>query len=105
MATTRSSSNPDDDGMTAAWAFVWILFAFKMITVALIFYHMRTAATAAILAATTWFWFPVIGLMIAGPLLFRLRLRRVRAKREALRRAEWMVSSDQEIDEQVLRSR
>ncbi len=91
MATKSPSSDPDQEGVAAAWAFVWILFAFKMITVALIFYHLRTVETGVILAVTTWYWLPVIGLMIAGPLLFRLRLRRLRARREALRRAEWMV--------------
>lgn len=74
----------------AVWAFLGILFAFKMATVVLIFWHMRTAETGALLAATTWYWFPVVGVLVAGPLLFRYRLLKVRARREQLRRAEWM---------------
>jgi len=99
MATTpRSHDAPRDhdaDGAAAAMAFVWVLFAFKMATVVLIFWHMRTTETAAILGSTLWYWFPVLGMLVSGPLLFRWRLRRVRARREALRRAEWMLDQDQ----------
>ena len=99
MATKPLPDDPEQDGIAAAWAFLWILFAFKMATVGLIFYHLRTAETGLILTATTWYWLPVIGFMIAGPLLFRYRLRRVRAKREALRRAEWMLDQEQGVGE------
>jgi len=84
---------PEDLG--AAWAFLWVLFAFKMATVVLIFWHMRTFETGMLLTATTWFWIPLIGVLVAGPLLFRYRLLRVRAKRERLRRAEWMLEQDE----------
>jgi hypothetical protein len=87
----------DDRG--AALGFLWVLFAFKMATVVIIFWHMRTFETFALLTATTWFWFPIAAVLVSGPLLFRYRLRRVRAKREQLRRAEWMLQQEQ--DERV----
>lgn len=96
MARSHHSDDPDDDGMGAAWAFVWILFAFKLATVGLIFYHMHTFESGMFLAATTWFWLIVIGALTAGPLIFRYRLRRVRARREHLRRSEWMVDQPHE---------
>jgi hypothetical protein len=89
-----SEPNPDYDARAAVWGFIWTLFAFKMATVVLIFYHLRTWETAAILGVTTWYWFPPLGLLLAGPILFRLRLRRVRARREQLRRAEWMLAEE-----------
>ena len=93
MATKPTPHNPEQDS-SAAWGFLWVLFAFKLATVVLIFYHLRTFETAAFLGATTWYWFPPLGLLLAGPILFRLRLRRVRAKREQLRRAEWMLAEE-----------
>jgi hypothetical protein len=98
---TPHDYDPDRDGVAAAWAFVWILFAFKLVTVGLIFYHHTTVETGMFLVATTWFWFPVIGALVAGPLLFRWRLRRVRARREQLRRAEWMLEQGHDADEGV----
>ena len=97
MATQPTPHEPDQDGKAAAVAFLWILFAFKMATVVLIFYHLQTAETGLILTATTWYWLPLVGITIAGPLLFRYRLRRVRAKREQLRRAEWMLDHEQGV--------
>jgi hypothetical protein len=89
------------DGGAAAWGFLWVLLAFKLATVGLIFYHMQTFETGVFLAATTWFWIPVIAALLAGPLLFRYRLRRVRARREQLRRAEWMIEQEHDIDERA----
>lgn len=89
-----SSSDPEYDPGVAVWGFVWTLFAFKMATVVLIFYYQRTWETGAFLGATTWYWFPPLGVLLAGPILFRLRLRRVRARREQLRRAEWMLADE-----------
>jgi hypothetical protein len=93
--------DPEQEGEAAAWDFVWILVGFKLVTVVLIFYHLQTFETGVFLAATTWFWFPAIGAMVAGPLLFRWRLRRVRARREQLRRAEWMLPQEHDAEERV----
>ena len=97
MATTPQHRPPpeDHDAGAAVWGFIWVLFAFKLVTVGLIFYHLRTFETGLIIGATLWYWFPVLGVLAAGPLLFRYRLLRVRAKREHLRRAEWMVEHDE----------
>lgn len=99
MATTPArrhlpAHEADHDGAAAAMAFLWVLFAFKLVTVVLIFYHLQTFETGAILAATTWHWLPILGVLSAGPILFRLRLRRVRARRDQLRRAEWLLDPD-----------
>jgi hypothetical protein len=44
-----------------------------------------------LLGATTWPFLVLPAIAVAGPLLFYWRLRRVRARREQLRRAEWMI--------------
>jgi uncharacterized membrane protein len=74
--------------------FLWVLIAFKVVTMVLIFAHLRTLDSFLILAATFWYWLPIIGFLVAGPLLWRYRLLRMRARREQLRRAEWMIEPD-----------
>lgn len=107
MATrvAASGAQPDQDqeaaGARAALGFVGVLFAFKLATVVLIFWHMQTMETGLLVGSTLWYWFPVLGMLVSGPLLFRWRLRRVRARREELRRAEWMIGQDQDVDDWV----
>ncbi len=104
MAATKRpqpSPEPEYDGGGAVWGFLWVLFAFKMATVGLIFYHLQTVETGLFLGATTWYWFPALAILLAGPILFRYRLRRVRARREQLRRAEWMLAEEQDANERA----
>ena len=83
----------------------FVLFAFKVATIILIFWHLRTWESGVILGATLWYWFPPLIILAAGPLLFYYRLRRVRARRDALRRAEWMIGDDQDINTAAARRR
>jgi hypothetical protein len=99
LPPTTHSDADDDDETPSVRAFIWVLFAFKLATVALIFYHLRTWQTGLLLGATTWYFLPVLALLLGGPILFQIRLRRVRARREALRRAEWMIEQDHAIDD------
>jgi hypothetical protein len=73
------------------WAFLWVLFGFKMATVVAIAVAARSEEAAVILAATTWYWLPLPVVAVGGTLLFRWRLHRVRRRREQLRRAEWLL--------------
>jgi hypothetical protein len=92
------SQHDDDEADEAGgvWGFLLGLFFFKLATVALIFWHMHTWESGIIIGSTLWYWFPPLLILGAGPLLFYLRLRRVRARRDALRRAEWMIE-DQNV--------
>lgn len=82
----------EQEGRTTLWAFAWTLFAFKIATVAAIGWAAGwTTEVNTLIAATTWPWLIVPALAISGPLLFHLRLRRVRARRAALQRSEWMI--------------
>ena len=91
MASTSPPPQHDDDGRQAAIAFVWVLIAFKVATMALIFVHLRTFDSFVLLAATFWYWIPIIGFLVAGPLLWRYRLLRLRRRRKQLLRSEWSV--------------
>ncbi|HEY7036099.1 MAG TPA: hypothetical protein VH482_32500 [Thermomicrobiales bacterium] len=77
---------------STAWGFLWVLFVFKMVTVGIIFWAAEGSGEAgALLTATTFPWLIIPVLAIAGPLAYWYRLRRVRARRAHLLRAEWMV--------------
>jgi hypothetical protein len=87
------------DERRAVWGFVWILFGFKMATVVAIFAAARTEEAAVLLAVTTWYWLPIPIVAVAGTLLFRYRLHKVRRRREQLRRAEWLIEEVPETAE------
>ncbi|TXG86996.1 MAG: hypothetical protein E6R14_02050 [Thermomicrobiales bacterium] len=78
--------------------FLWTLFVFKMATVAVIFWAAGGSSEAGILlSATTWPWLIIPGIVLFGWLAFHFRLRRVRARRRELQRAEWMVEEHETI--------
>jgi hypothetical protein len=77
---------------STVWGFLWVLFVFKMVTVGIIFWAAEGSGEAgALLTATTFPWLIIPALAVAGPLAYWYRLRRVRARRAQLLRAEWMV--------------
>jgi hypothetical protein len=63
--------------------------AAKLATVLVVVWLSWSSEVGALIAATTWFWVPVGTVLLSGPILYRRRLRRVRAKRAALLRSEW----------------
>jgi type VI protein secretion system component VasK len=90
---TAESREQDEsfDGLPVR-GFLWTLFFFKMATVAVIFWAAGGSGEAGILlSATTWPWLIIPAIVVFGWLLFHFRRRRVRARRQALIRSEWMV--------------
>jgi hypothetical protein len=84
---------PDAEGGVprGVWYLLGAIATAKVVTIAVVLGFARTGETGLWAAATTWHWVLVAAVLLAGPILFRLRLRRVRARREMLRRAEWMI--------------
>lgn len=89
----------DEDSKAVVAVFLGALFVFKMATVALIFYNLKTFETGLFLGITTWYWFPVAAFLLAGPIGYRWRMRKARKRRAELLRAEWMVKQDQPVDD------
>jgi hypothetical protein len=80
------------DERSTVWAFLWTLFAFKIITVGVIFWAASGSGEAGVmLAATTWPWLILPAIALTGPIAYYLRLRRVRARRARLLRSEWVI--------------
>lgn len=78
---------------TTVWGFIWVLFLFKVGTVVATMWAAGLSSEATVLLSiTTWPWLVVPGLAVSGPLLYRYRLRRVRARKLALQRSEWVVN-------------
>ena len=106
LPTNRDDSEGEEqEGAAAVWAFLLVLFFFKLATVILIFWHLRSWESGVILGATFWYWIPPLLLLGAGPVLFYYRLRKVRGRREALQRSEWMVGDDQDVEAWSARQR
>lgn len=93
-SSTAQTPAESERSAFGAWLLVWTVLLAKLGTVGLIVWASRSAETIALLVVTTWPWLAIMGALGAGPLLFRYRLRRVRARRARLQRAEWMLDAD-----------
>lgn len=79
----------DRDERQMLWIFLWTLFGFKMVSVGVLIWWMEWQTFVAIVGMTTWPWLIIPGAALAGPVVSKLRMRRIRRKRTALRRAEF----------------
>ena len=91
LAAMEREAERDRQESGAAWAFLWILLAFKLVTVAMIFWADISTEAGVLLSATTWYWSVIPILATAGPVVYRLRLRRARRRRALLQRSEWVL--------------
>lgn len=82
----------EDDEKATVWAFVWTLFVFKIATIVATFWAAAGSMEAAvILMATNWIWIVIPMFAIWGPIVFHYRKRRVRRRKSAMLRSEWML--------------
>ena len=81
------------EGRAALWTLVGIFVVFKVATTAMIIAASPEAAhtIVALFVAFHWPFVVLGGIFAAAPVLFWLRLMRVRAKRAQLQAAEWRV--------------
>ena len=73
------------------WAFLWILFGFKMVSLGVLFVYTDSLEVRTLIGATSWPWLLIPGAAIAGPVVYRWRLVGMRRRREKLRKSEWMI--------------
>ncbi len=97
----REGSASGDEGEAGAsfgaWALVWTLVVMKIVTIGVVTLAARRAEAGALFAMITWHWVVVLGVLLGAPVLFRVRLRRVRARRRALLRSEWMMDEVEKV--------
>ena len=94
----REGSSSDAEGETGtsfgAWALVWTLVTMKVLTILVVVLAARRAEAGTLFAVITWHWVVVLGALLAAPVLFRVRLRRVRSRRAELMREEWLLADE-----------
>ena len=91
---THSQADQHDDEAPSsfgAWTLVWTLVVMKVVTIVVVILAARQTEAGTLFAIITWHWLVALGALLAAPVLYRVRLRRVRARRTALLRSEWMV--------------
>lgn len=88
------------------WGVIWILFGFKLGTIALILIigagtpDMSSGEGAAFIAMSSWYWLFIPLIAFSGFVAYRLRLRKQRKRAEALRAAEFSTLSANELSEE-----
>jgi len=90
----RGSTDPDEGAWVPGgnpWILVGTVVGAKIATIVIIMALSWNAEAGGIVAAMNWHYLAAVGVLVAGPVGYWMRLRRVRARREQLRRAEWMV--------------
>jgi hypothetical protein len=95
LRALQAEHKREADGRSAAWAFLWTLFLFKLATVGLIIHAASgTGESIVVTMVTTWYWFIIPAFALGGPLLVRWRMLRMRRNRERLRASEWDVEPE-----------
>lgn len=89
LAQQDAEAKEEADARQVVHVFLWTLFAFKVATLGVLFYWAGKQELWAIIGMSAWPWIVIPGIALSGPIGYHMRLRRVRRKREALRRAEW----------------
>lgn len=96
--TVGSKPPPRDDEYPGLWTFVWIIVGVKLaMLIAIVWFAARSSADMSLLVAMHWYFLLIPMGAIAGPLLFKARLRKVRRKRAQLQASEWMVDELRDI--------
>ena len=81
----------DMDERKALWAVAGPLIAFKVFATAILFIYEPSRDAIMIVVATSWPWAIALAMLFGAPTLAWYRLVKVRARREQLRRSEWML--------------
>lgn len=102
LRTRESLSRDEHLTVSRMRVMLWTFFFFKMATIAAVFWAAGGTAEASILiSSTTWPWLIIPCIVLSGTVAYQIRLRRVRARREALQRAEWMLDQRETMGEIV----
>lgn len=81
----------DSSERALGWTVIWTLFAFKMATIAIIWYAAKGSNEAtAYISVTTWYWLGIPVLAASGWITYRMRLRKARQRADRLRQSEFM---------------
>jgi membrane protein implicated in regulation of membrane protease activity len=80
----------DDDEQFSAWPLIVSLAIAKIATLVVVLYFAWDGEAAALIGATTLPWIVVAVALLAAPVTWHVRMRRMRRRRKTLEDAEWM---------------
>jgi hypothetical protein len=80
----------DEDEHFSAWPLIISIAIAKIVTLVVVLYFAWGGESAALIGATMLPWIVVAVGLLAAPVAWQVRLRRVRRRRRALEDAEWM---------------
>lgn len=92
LAQQDAEAQEAKDAKQVVQVFLWTLFVFKVVTLGVLIIWIDPREFWLLIGVSAWPWIVIPGIALAGPIGYQLRLRRVRRKRQALRRAEWAES-------------
>lgn len=75
----------------AVWLFFLSIVIAKVAVIAVVFATDFSPLSVLYFFITTWFWVVAGIVLMAGPTAMAIRLRKVRKRRTALQRAEWII--------------
>ena len=73
------------------WMMIGALVIAKVGGLIIIFMIDPSEMAALFAVVSTWLWVVVLAILLSGPVAYAWRVRRVRARKDALQRSEWMV--------------
>ncbi|MCO5223210.1 MAG: hypothetical protein M9947_16800 [Thermomicrobiales bacterium] len=77
----------------------WILIAAMVIgkigLLVVVFSYDRSQSAGIFALISSWLWVIGLAFVLSGPATFAWRIRRMRARRTALQRSEWIVEDDE----------
>jgi membrane protein implicated in regulation of membrane protease activity len=83
-------TSEDDDEHFSAWPLIVAIAIAKIVTLVVVLYFAWGGEAAALIGATTLPWVVVAVGLLAAPVTWQVRMRRMRRRRKALQDAEWM---------------
>lgn len=89
-----NNHHDDERVMPSAWLLVWTIYMVKFVMIFAIFWSAHSFEPTALVAATTWFWLGPAIVLAASPAALKVRLHRMRRRRAALLRSEWMIADE-----------
>lgn len=77
------------------WMMISMLVIVKIGGLIIIFAIDPSEMAALFAVVSTWLWVVVLGILLSGPVAYAWRVRRVRSRKTALQRSEWMVEPNE----------
>lgn len=77
------------------WMMIGALLIAKIGGLIVVFLIDPSEMAAMFAIVSTWLWAIVLAILLSGPAAYWWRIRRVRARRAALQRSEWMIEPDE----------